>query len=276
MFDSKTAGILFESLCGKADSLVENAFIFAGKKLESMPDSGSGALHAHIGWELKIYLTPGFETGAGISEFPTIGLFPPFVQHATSDIKNMPGLIIFGIDSHSFTIIHQGEFAVFTGRTSANSQKRLEFANRIIEEMNASISGDTPMSKYFTRGLLLCLLSISRELLDEEEQETQRNGIVKKALSYIEYHFYNPKLTVTDVAKYVNVTPNHLAFLFKKGNIFPVRKQIIMVRLKRAKKLLQDSNMTVKEVASITGWDNQFYFSNSYFKEFGRRPSDKA
>jgi transcriptional regulator GlxA family with amidase domain len=49
-----------------------------------------------------------------------------------------------------------------------------------------------------------------------------------------------------------------------------------MVRLKRAKKLLQDSNMTVKEVASITGWDNQFYFSNSYFKEFGCRPSDKV
>lgn len=276
MFDSKTAGILFESLCEQADALVENAFIFAGNKFEGANDSESESLHAHIGWELKIYLTPGLESGSKISRFPAMGLFPPFIRHATSDIKNMPGLIICGIDSHSFTIIHQGEFAVFTVMTSKNAQKRLEFANRIMEDMNAAITGDIPMSKHFTKGLLLCLLSISRELLDEEKREAERSGIVKKALSYIEYHFYNPKLTVTDVAKYVNVTPNHLAFLLKKEKLPSARKQIIMVRLKRAEKLLENSKLTVKEVASMTGWDNQFYFSNSYFKEFGRRPSEKA
>ena len=58
MFDGKTAGILFESLCEKADSLVGNAFIFPVKKTESMTKANAELLHAHVGWELKIYLTP--------------------------------------------------------------------------------------------------------------------------------------------------------------------------------------------------------------------------
>ena len=275
MFNGKATGILFESLCEKADSLIEKAFIFSGKKPEEVLEPRKDLLHTHVGWELKIYLTPGMETDTGICESPTIGLFPPFVQHTTSDIKNMPDLIILGIDSHSFTIIHHGEFAVFTGKTSINSQKRLDFANRIMEDMNASLSKDNPMSKHFAKGLLICLFSISRELLEEEERNAKRGRIVGKAIDFIEHYFYDPKLSVTAVAKYVNVTPNHLAFLFKKENLPPVRRQIIVVRLKRAEKLLE-GNMTVKEVASITGWDNQFYFSNSYFKEFGRRPSNKS
>jgi AraC-like DNA-binding protein len=78
---------------------------------------------------------------------------------------------------------------------------------------------------------------------------------------YIEHNYYLSTLSVESVAAHFSVTAGHLANLFKKDG------------LTTALRLLRSKRYTVKEVADMTGWNCQFYFSNCFHRRFGVAPS---
>jgi AraC-like DNA-binding protein len=46
--------------------------------------------------------------------------------------------------------------------------------------------------------------------------------------------------------------------------------------MSHALRLLRSNNYTVQEVAEMSGWNCQFYFSNCFKKRFGVSPSQAA
>ena len=75
------------------------------------------------------------------------------------------------------------------------------------------------------------------------------------------------------MAKEVGLSPTHLAASFKKATGQPLWQTLIGIRLDRANSLLQGGQYSIKEVAALTGWSNQLYFSSAFRRRYGHPPT---
>ena len=102
---------------------------------------------------------------------------------------------------------------------------------------------------------------------------SRTEGRVLRAQAILRERFYDPALSLERVAEEVGLSPAHLAARFKKTTGRPLWQTLIGIRLERAKALLQGRRYSVKEIAALTGWSNQLYFSSAFRRRYGHPPT---
>ena len=140
----------------------------------------------------------------------------------------------------------------------------IETMRRVVE------SGDLPLLNLMQRVLWGVVNHVRR---DSQDKTKRPLSPLEMAEYHIERNYYHSSLSVEEVAYYTNVTPGHLANLFKKAGKTTVRGRIVEIRMNQALRLLRSGRHTVGEVAEMTGWSCQFYFSNCFRRRFGVPPS---
>ena len=83
---------------------------------------------------------------------------------------------------------------------------------------------------------------------------------------------YRQNISVKDLADKVFLSPNYFSWLFKKGEGISVKRFINVVRINNAKKLLLNPKFRIKQIASRTGYRNEYYFSKVFKKIEGIYP----
>ena len=83
---------------------------------------------------------------------------------------------------------------------------------------------------------------------------------------------YQTEITIEDIAKNANVTPNYLSAIFQKEENMTTKRYLTKIRMTQAMSLLQSGKMKVKDVAEAVGYPNQLHFSNEFKKYFGKSP----
>lgn len=87
-------------------------------------------------------------------------------------------------------------------------------------------------------------------------------------------HLDNSDLSVNDLCRAVQLSHAHLYRKLKAlTNLTPVQF-IRYIRLKEAKKLLEDSSLNISEIAYAVGFSDPNYFSRIYHKEMGVTPTE--
>jgi len=99
------------------------------------------------------------------------------------------------------------------------------------------------------------------------------NKIVLSTKEYLETH-YAEDISLEDVADQVNISPQYFSKLIKKNTGFNFVDWLSMLRVKRAKELLSNPNVTVKEVCFLVGYKDPNYFSRIFKKRIGITPSE--
>ncbi len=99
------------------------------------------------------------------------------------------------------------------------------------------------------------------------------NHIVKATKEYLENH-YSEDISLDDIAAQVNISPQYFSKLIKKTTGFNFIDWLSMLRVKKAKELLTNSNLTVKEVCFMVGYKDPNYFSRIFKKRNGMTPSE--
>lgn len=89
--------------------------------------------------------------------------------------------------------------------------------------------------------------------------------IVEKAENYIEMNFAED-ISMEEIARKIHVHPSHLMRAFKKEKGLTISTFRNLRRMKEAKELILNSNLSMTEIAIMVGFSNPQYFSK-FFKE---------
>lgn len=96
---------------------------------------------------------------------------------------------------------------------------------------------------------------------------------IAAAIEYIEEH-YNEELHLDGVSKYINISPQYLSKLFKEETNYNFVEWITNVRIDKAKELMNDTDMTIKEICFLVGYNDPNYFSRKFKRIVGSSPTD--
>lgn len=271
---------IFEILCKlsrECDKLADNVIVHNGSMLPEKPPEGIlNILHGEPGYDLRIVLSPCPDTAYLNCNYPCVIITPPYELHYPAAYMTNPGMIYMGSFTNDFAIMHKSGINVLTPQMYAKLILRNHTPQEIVEGLCELASAGIVSNSERCRcsALLLELFALSFQILELTKDSRRPYGLTDAAMAIIKKDYYDQKLSATQVAAQLGVTPNYLAALFKKAGLLPLKKVIVQIRLEKAKAMLEKKKYSIKEVAYMTGWDNQFYFSNSFLEKYGVRPSN--
>ena len=114
------------------------------------------------------------------------------------------------------------------------------------------------------------LVAIRKDALSFSRGE--QSSAVYRAERFIDSNF-TERITLTDLAEYVHLSPNYFQKLFTKINGSSPRDYITEKRLKYAKELILTKDMDMLEVAMTSGFNSQSYFNYCFKKQNGISPA---
>jgi len=100
------------------------------------------------------------------------------------------------------------------------------------------------------------------------------NEFLKKMNQIIEDNVANADLNVNFLAEQLNISRSGLFAKIKSLTDVTPNEMIQVVRLKRAARLLLESNYLVSEVGYMVGFSSPSYFTKCFQKQFGMKPGD--
>lgn len=103
--------------------------------------------------------------------------------------------------------------------------------------------------------------------------EVKHINAIHKAMNLIKEN-YAERITLEDVARFVNFTPQYFSKIFKEETRYTFKNYVNKVRIENGKRLLLEGENTLSEIAYILGFSDQSHFSR-YFKQLeGVSPSE--
>ena len=94
-----------------------------------------------------------------------------------------------------------------------------------------------------------------------------------KARKFIHEHS-DDELSLTKVAKFSNISGNHLSEKFKEVTGINFVDYIARIRVGKARDLLQNSNLRISEIAFAVGFQSLSQFNRVFKKVLGQTPTN--
>lgn len=100
------------------------------------------------------------------------------------------------------------------------------------------------------------------------------NSFIKKITSLVEENISNEQFGVSELANEIGMSRSNLLRKIKKQTELSASQFIRKVRLKRAKQILEQNDITVSEVSYKVGFGSTSYFIKCFGDEFGYSPGE--
>ena len=120
--------------------------------------------------------------------------------------------------------------------------------------------------------LQLLLITISNDT-NKNTSENKLPQMLTKVLEYIQEH-YHEDISLTKLAEINASSKATLARQFEKYIGCPPKKYLNILRIKKAKSLLLQTDYKINEIALTVGYQNPLYFSTVFHEETGLSPRD--
>jgi len=109
-------------------------------------------------------------------------------------------------------------------------------------------------------------------------RDCQSNGqyrnLIRHAKEYIENHYTDPKLSLSDVAGAVNLSTSHFSVVFSQEACQTFKEYLTEVRINKAKELLRMTTLRSADIAYRVGYNDPHYFSSVFKKNTGLSPME--
>jgi AraC family transcriptional regulator, arabinose operon regulatory protein len=191
-------------------------------------------------------------------------VLPAGVPHAYGADKQRPWTIYW---FHS-TGTHWPNFVHELGVTPENPIVRIGedvAATALFEEIIENLERNhTPLNileSSLVLGHLLGRLVRRRHQHWEGHLDTTRK--VALSIAFVEEHLDRAP-TVKALAGIANLSPSHFMTLFKRQTGYPPHEYIKWLRMHWGRELLNNSNLSIKEIAAVTGFKDSSHFSRTF------------
>ncbi len=94
-------------------------------------------------------------------------------------------------------------------------------------------------------------------------------SLSRQIISYLQLHYHNPSLQISEVGEIFGVTHSVLCKTFKKEQNKTVIETLTEIRIKAAETLLRKSHLSVEEVGLSVGYSDKFHFMKTFKKYTG-------
>ena len=100
------------------------------------------------------------------------------------------------------------------------------------------------------------------------------SSVIKDVKLYIEDNYSREDFSFQDAAGHVNLSVPHLSRMFRREMGVAFIDYLTSVRIRKAIELLHSGELKIYEIAELTGYANQHYFSNVFKKNLGVSPAE--
>ncbi|EFM10644.1 two component transcriptional regulator, AraC family [Paenibacillus curdlanolyticus YK9] len=135
-------------------------------------------------------------------------------------------------------------------------------------KQDAALADGVELSEERQRSYVLSALNRIRELREE-----QTATVMDRAIAYILERF-TEELSLEDVAEYVHLNPFYFSKVFKQHVGENFIDYLTGLRIDKAKRLIEDKQLILKEVCYQVGYKDPNYFSRVFKKVTGVTPSE--
>jgi AraC-like DNA-binding protein len=147
-------------------------------------------------------------------------------------------------------------------------EQYLNIFDQIFEEVRAQ----RPLYQFKAGISVMMLLG---EMLTHERRKEQPNyyqKTVEKAKYLMEFNVYGV-INLPSIAEQIGISPSRLNEIFKTYTAMTPYQYYIHIKILKAERLLEQPDVSVKEVAFRLGFDDQYYFSRLFKNKTGVTPS---
>lgn len=125
-----------------------------------------------------------------------------------------------------------------------------------------------------TDGLLKWMTTILNRFTDcvFNIGQAKHADAIYKSIDYIKRNYMN-KITLDEVASYVNFSPSYFCKIFKEEMNSNFKEYLKRVRVSMCKELLKDQELNLSDIALMGGFHDQSHFSKNFKQVTGMSPS---
>lgn len=154
---------------------------------------------------------------------------------------------------------------------SENSRRLALFIEEFLcESYNPSFASLDILNGLFA--LVISELVNVMEVTSDRKENRHSNSYILPILHYIENNYKDCSLSAA--AREFGLNPNYLSSLLKKHTGFSYHELVCQQKLTVAKRLLDNSEMTVTEIANYIGYQNMSFFYRKFKENFGCLPGE--
>ena len=159
---------------------------------------------------------------------------------------------------------------IFTGKLRFVRQSQDPYLIDLFQRITADYDQKEQNAAAILAHLLLFLDHCQKHNLLQEAQ-TQPTVPIRKAIDYIQQNF-RQKLSLEEIAATTGMNPKYFCSYFKKHtNTTPIA-YLTTLRIRQAKVLLREKQLSVLEVALSCGFDNVSFFIRQFKAATGQTP----
>lgn len=152
-----------------------------------------------------------------------------------------------------------------------------DLANKMMAEHRARHLG----SRELLRGYLLQLIGLTSrryeaeltQLINMQTHRTSRRESLQRVIRYVRENLHRD-ITLGDAAAAAFLSPNYLAHLLKKETGKTFTELVTERRFERARELLGTTDQRISEIAYLTGFRDEAYFSRRFRQWFDQSPRE--
>ncbi|MDR0583424.1 MAG: AraC family transcriptional regulator [Treponema sp.] len=148
-----------------------------------------------------------------------------------------------------------------------------DYIIEMFESIFDEVSAQRPLYQIKTCSLIMGLVA---ELLVYERRKDQGDRyqkITEKAKYLMESNIYGA-IDIAGISRQLNLSESRFNTIFRNYTAITPYQYFIHLKINRAKKMLEDSDILIKEVADNLGFEDQYYFSRLFKQKTGIAPSE--
>lgn len=171
--------------------------------------------------------------------------------------------------------------SLIRGAIQKNRKVFLAFGNKNIRAVFLGIS-ESPFDyerEYLLLKALELVLISNKSLLEDRlngyssRKKMYQYGLYEKALKYMKKNLSLP-ITTKEVASKIGITERQLNQYFLEYTNQTAYSYLKHMRLNKARQLLIDTEISITEIAGVSGWQNPSKFSAAFKTKYGLTPKE--